>query len=314
MLVSNRSLALVGLLTAIVLSNLVPVFAKTLYSQGLSPASVYLAILLVMCGILGSHELISLEERSWHWNMSRSDFWGTIVAAVTGGVLDPLLFFSGLRFVQASEAILLSSLLPFFVVCFAVLMLGERFTRQTFIGGMIIISGIIVLLWENIVSFRFSGGALLIIGASLCSALTVIIHKKYINHNRTDTIIFLRTVVAALIVIIWVQMTEPESFSHFATTDYVWSFLGLSVGGFLLPYLFYYHSLRHLKAMDAGILSAIGRALSIVLASLTLHESIGALRLLSLLLVISGGIIINVPLTHRRIVPERLPNVGPLRR
>jgi drug/metabolite transporter (DMT)-like permease len=311
---ANRSIALSGLCLAIVLSNLVPVFAKFLYAQGWTPAAVYLAVLIMMCALLGSHELISLEQRSWHWDMTRGDVIGIVAAAVIGGVIDPLLFFSGLATVRASDAILLTSLLPFFVVCFAVLLLGEKFTRQMFAGGLVIVAGVVLLLWDNIVTFSFSTGALLIIGASLCGALTTIIHKKYINYRRTDTVIFVRTVISTAAVSGWLALTEPQSFAAIATSHATWVFLGLAVGGFLLPYLFYFHSLRHLRAMDAGVMSAVGRSISVVLASWLLQETLGLAHLLSLGFVVAGTLIISMPLTHRRIVPERLPNVGPLRR
>jgi drug/metabolite transporter, DME family len=310
---TSRHINLVGLLGASILSNLVPVFSKGLYSEGWSPAGLYFATLLVVCAVLASHQLIALIEEQ-KLGLNRHDIVWTTVAAITGGVLDPLLFFSGLALTTASNAIIFNSLFPFFVVVLAVVFLRERFSWKTAWGGTMITIGVLVSLTKDIGSLQVQPGSLLIVGASFFGALTTIIHKKFIVNRHLDSIILLRNIVSTVIIGIWIAITEPAAFNMLSAPQNVWLFTGLPLAGFVLPYFLYYRSLQLITAVDAGFVSAMSRVIAITLAAWILGETLSGAQLISIACVVAGIIVINVPLTHRAILPSRLPHIGPLQR
>ena len=174
----NR-LALAAILLAIIGSKTNPIFTKSLLSEGWTPLGMYFLTLLFVTIVLALHEFMLLETGG-KWEMDRSDIKGTLLTTLTGGIIAPLLFLNGLRFVQASEAVLITSLLPLFIVIFAVLFLKEKFNSSMITGAFFILAGTIVLLWKDVFHAGLSIGVPLLMISSLASALTTTFHKKYV--------------------------------------------------------------------------------------------------------------------------------------
>jgi drug/metabolite transporter (DMT)-like permease len=94
----------------------------------------------------------------------------------------------------------------------------------------------------------------------------------------------------------------------------VWLVLALPIIAYLIPFFLYFRALRKVKAMDAGIIAAMGRVIGIIMASTLLGEVLTQNHLISLGLITFGVVFINVPLTKWHVVPSRLMEIGPLRR
>ena len=312
---SDRQIELGAMLLAVVLSKMTPILSKALYSEGWDPPVLYFAVLLVTIIVLGAHEVAAIE-RGKRWGMTKRDLFGIVITTLTGGVLGPIFFFTGLRTVAASDSIVLTSLLPFFVVCSAVIFLKERFSRQTLIGGLFLFSSIVVILWPDISKMTLQIGAIFMVLSSIMNALTTIVHKKYVVHRHLDSIILVRTTLSAVFVGAWLLLTEPESLGILIVPQNLWLFLALPVCGFILPFFLYFGSLssKHIKAMDAGFVSAMGRVIGIALAVSLLGETLTPYHSVSMVLMVAGIVVINVPLTKWRIVPSRFSDVGPLRK
>ncbi len=308
-----RQIAFGEMLAAVVLANMVPVFTKTLYDTGWTPIILYFCTLLIMSIMLGVHEMMALE-RGARWGMTKSDIGGTVISTLTGGVVGPLLFFHGLQFIKASEAIVLTSALPFFMVIFAIIFLGERLNWQTFFGGLFIAAGIVVLLWDKILATEISPGVPMLLCSAALGALTTIVHKKFIVHRHLDSIVLVRTLLSTTLVGLWLLMNEPESFKMLAGPQNMWLLLSLPIFGFLFPFFLYYRSLREVKTVEAGVISATGRVMGIILAASILGETLTATHSISITCIVFGILFVNVPLTRRRIIPSRIPEGGPLRK
>lgn len=308
-----RHQSFVLLLLSVTLSNSTPIFSKLLYSGGWTPMSTYFLALVIMTIVLAAHEFISLKQGE-RWKMDRHDFWGTVATTCTSGIVAPLLFFIGLQYVRASDAVLLTSLLPLFTVVFAVLFLGERFTFPTLIGGSLLLAGLGVLLWRDVASAQLTIGSMLLIASSCIGALTTIVHKKFVKHRHLDSIVFVRTFWSMLVFAILIGIFEPSSFQLFLEPQNLLLVLGLPILSYLLPFFLFFRALDHIKAMEAGFISVVGPIAGVLFAAGFLGEKIGPFQVMSLLLVIFGVVFINVPLTKWRIVPSRLPTAGPLRK
>lgn len=309
---TNR-LALSGILLAVILSKTNPIFSKKLFEEEWTPLGMYFLALLVMAIVLALHEFMLLETGE-KWEMDRKDIKGTILTTLTGGILAPILFLNGLRFVQASEAVLITSLLPLFIVIFAVLFLKERFNRNMFVGALFLLSGTLVLLWKDIFQAELSIGVPLLIFSSLSSALTTTLHKKFVRHRHLDSVVLVRTCLSLVIIGIIIAITEPETFHMLREPPSIWLILGLSVMSFLLPYFLYFRALAKISTLDAGLIVAAGPAIGVLMAGAFLGEQINPTQLTSLGLMAFGIFFINVPLTKLRIMPSRLMEIGPLRR
>ena len=306
-------LALAGILLAIVCSKTNPIFSKVLLEGGWTPLGMYFLTLLFATIVLALHEFMLLETGE-KWGMDRKDIKGTLLTTITGGILSPLLFLNGLRFVQASEAVLITSLLPLYIVILAVIFLKEKLNRSMISGGMFLLAGIGVLLWKDIAQAELSIGVPLLLGSSFASALTTTLHKKYVTHRHLDSIVLVRTFISLVVIGCIIAVVEPETFSMLREPPSIWMILGLSIVGFLLPYFLYFRALAKLSTLDAGLIVAAGPGIGVLMASAFLGEQITPTQVLSLGLTAFGIIFINVPLTKWRIMPSRLMEIGPLRR
>lgn len=274
----------------------------------------YFVTLVVIAVIMLVYQIVEMEHGG-KWGMTKHDIVGTLIATLTGGVLAPLLFFEGLAMVNASTAIILSSILPLAVVLMAVLLLRERLTLQMMIGGMFLVAAMVMLLWEDIVAVELRPGALLILASAFLSGLTVIVHKKFVKHRHIDSIIVVRTVLSVFIVGTWMWWNaDGEAFAFMSQPQNIWPVLAMPVCSFIIPYFLYFRALENLTASDAGVMEALGRIFGIAAAASLLGEALGAEHLTSMMLATFGIMFINVPLTKWKIVPSRLPIFGPMRR
>ena len=310
---SKHRWRLVQLLAAVVLANTKPIFSKILYEEGWTAVQLYFVILLIMTIVLMVHEIISLE-RGERWGMRMCDIKGTVLSTVLGGVIGPIMFFEALHMVTATESLLLTSLLPLFVVIFSVYFLKEKFSNQMAMGSVFLVLGMVVLLWDDVQALTLSTGAFLLIASSMLSALTTIIHKKFIKHRHLDSIVMVRSLLSLLLVGVYIFVKDPQGFVFLATPQNVWLVLGLPLLAYLIPFFLYFRALRKTKAMDAGIIAAMGRVIGIVMASSILGEVLTQRHLLSLMLVTFGVLFINVPLSKWKVVPSRLMELGPLKK
>ncbi len=309
----SKRLALGGLLLAMVTANTTPLFSKSLYDRGWTPMSTYFLALLIMTIFLAVHELMAIE-RGARWGMDRHDVIGTLLTTLVGGILSPLCFFLGLQYVLASEAVLLTSMMPLFIVVFAMMFLGERGSMTLFAGGALLLTGLAVLLLPDIGDARFSTGAPLLIASSFFGALTTIFHKKFVKHRHLDSIVLVRSALSLVVFGIIMLIFEPSSFSLIASPQNLWLVLGLPLIGFLAPFFLYFHALRSVKAVEAGFIAAFGPVAGVLMASVFRGEQLLPHQFLSLAFIVAGIVVINVPLTRLRIVPSRLPFEGPLRK
>ncbi len=302
-----------GLLLAMICANTTPLFSKSLYDQGWTPMGTYFLTLLIMTLFLAVHELMAIE-RGARWKMDRHDVLGTLLTTLAGGILSPLCFFLGLEDVLASEAVLLTSLLPLFIVLLAMAFLGERGNPSLFAGGGLLVGGLVILLLPDLREARLGMGAGLLILSSLFGALTTIFHKKFVKHRHLDSIVLVRSALSLLAFGVLLLIFEPSSFALVASPQSLWPVLGLPLIGFLAPFFLYFHALHHVKAVEAGFVAAFGPVAGVLMAAAFRGEVVGTYQLLSLGCIVAGIIFINVPLTRLRIVPSRLPFVGPLRK
>jgi len=301
------------MLIAVILANMTPVFSKILYERGWTPLGLYFMTLVIMSIILVAHEMMALE-RGKRWGMTRKDLFGTILSTLTGGVGSPILFFTGLQYVSASETVLFTSLLPFWVVLFGVFFFRERFTFQMGVGSVLLLAAVIILVWPDAIETNLNPGIPFLLCSPILSALTTIIHKKFIKHRHLDSIIMTRTILSMVIIGTWIHLFDFESLEMLQAPQNIWLLLLVPVLGFIFPFFLYFGSLKHTKVTEAGVVAAAGRTFAVIAASTLLGEELTTIHMLSITCVVFGVLFINVPLTKWRIVPSRLMEMGPLRK
>ena len=305
--------ALATILLSSACSKTHPMFVKILYLDNWTPLSLYFINLLFIVIFLSIYEFIRGDFHK-RYSIKRGDVLGIFLTTLTGGIISPLCFLFGLQMVLASEAILLTSISPLFIVIFSVLLLKEHFTKRMIFGGAFLLSSTVVLIWNDIFNASMSVGVPIILVGAIAGSLTTIFHKKFVSGNHLDFLVFIRSLTNLVIVSAILWFVEPEAFAMIKEPPSIWMILGLSVISFIVPYILYYRAIRNVQSLDAGIVLTAGPVIGLLMANAFLKEQIQPDQLVSVLLVGIGITLINVPLTKRRIMPWRLMTIGPLRR
>ncbi len=310
---AKKQRALVMLLICYGGVSLKPVISRYLLLEGWTPLSLYVLLLLMAVIILGVHELASIHHQK-SWSLHSKDWFGLLISTITGGVIAPILAFTALQWTTATQTVLIKSISPIFVVLLAMMFLGERLKKNSIEGIIVLLIGLGILLYKELMSFSFDNATILLLLSAMIGPLSVISHKKYITHRHLDSIVLLKCTLSLVIVGTWMLWREPESLSLFYSDQNIWLVLLLSIAGFILPYLLFFSALKNIKAFEAGIVSLFSPIFTIVLANSILGESLQTHQLVSLIVMMVGILLINVPLTKWKIVPSRLQMMGPLRK
>lgn len=73
----------------------------------------------------------------------------TFLAALVGAFLGFILFFKSLSFYELSKAVAVRSIEPFFAAIMALAILGTSISVKQLVGGLIIVSGVVILSYER---------------------------------------------------------------------------------------------------------------------------------------------------------------------
>jgi drug/metabolite transporter (DMT)-like permease len=100
---------------------------------------------VVMSMLLGS---VSLATGELAWPAGTTWLW-IIGGAFFGPFLSYVLFYRGLLYLDMAKGVIIRSMQPLFVAVYSLILFGTIITVQQFAGGMLMIVGIVVMLWER---------------------------------------------------------------------------------------------------------------------------------------------------------------------
>lgn len=111
----------------------------------------------------------------------RRQFAALAVCAFFGVALYNLLLSVGLVTLSAGAASFLTNTIPIFTVLLSFLVNGERPTRRALAGMLVAFAGIAILASGQPGGFSFGAGASLVIAATLCSALYIVLQRRLVH-------------------------------------------------------------------------------------------------------------------------------------
>ncbi len=105
------------------------------------------------------------------------------LASILGSALLPVLFYTGLFLTDPITASSVSNTGVVWVALFGLIFLKEKIKIDEFVGTLLILIGIFVMF--NKIGFGASVGALMLVGASICGAITAVIERKSLRSVNT---------------------------------------------------------------------------------------------------------------------------------
>lgn len=109
---------------------------------------------------------------------------GTVVVGVVGIAVYQVTLTLGERTVSAGAASVLVNTVPFFTAILAVVLLGERPRRSTWLGMAVGFSGVLLIAVGEGEGFRVDAGAILILVAALAHSLHFVLQKSFLVKYR----------------------------------------------------------------------------------------------------------------------------------
>ena len=203
--------------------------------------------------------------------ITREDLPWLAGATFFGGIVGPALLMLGLLSTSGAEASLLLNMEGVLTSMLAWFVFKENFDRRIFIGMLLIVSGGIVLTWDQNPSEGHPWGAFLILGACLCWGIDNNLTRK-VSASDAVQIAATKGLVAGVVnlfIAAWMGQSAPP-----LTTTVLTGLVGF--GGYGLSLVLFVLALRNLGTARTGAYFSaapfVGAAVSLVL----LKETPGA--------------------------------------
>jgi drug/metabolite transporter, DME family len=266
------------------------IFAKYLYQAGLEPLEVasaraavgFAAVLLI--ALARSLRRVRVPLRSMPFFAAYG---------ILGFALFGLLYLAGLQRTTVSVAVALLYTAPAFVVLVSALLWRERFGRVRVLSLALVLTGVVFV--TGAAGSLVSGTAplplaalLFGLGSGLGYALYTLSSKMASERYGSLPSLFWSFAFAALSLGALASPITP----FLRAPEQTLLLIGLGIVPTLLPYALYIAALRHLRASTAAMLASIEPAIAAALAALLLGESMDALQLIGMVLVVCAAVLL----------------------
>jgi drug/metabolite transporter (DMT)-like permease len=280
---STRKKAIIALMIAnIIWGGASPIFKYSLVS--IPPFT--LAFLRFSIATILLYPFVYKEFRSFKNEVGS---WKEILLyALSGVTFNIIFFFLGLQLTQSINAPILASGGPIVTIILAHMFLGEKFKLVKIIGGIVSFFGIMVIILQPLLDFKFDGsiiGNTFLILATLGATVQTLVGKKVFKKYPPLPLTFWAFLIGA---ISFIPFALPELATlHIDTRGLVGIVYGAVFSSFIAYSLFAW-GLSKIEASEAGIFAYIDPIVAIAIAYPLLGEKPTPVFLLGSILVFAG--------------------------
>lgn len=166
-------------------------------------------------------------------------------------------FLYGVRYTTATEAAILYSTTPVFVLLFSGVYLKERITAAKVIGTLLAFGGVVVIVLENGVGIGLShleGDLFVFIAVIAWTLYTVLGRKLILKHGALNSTIYTALIGSAMFMPVGIW--SSFGYSYTALTGGQWmEILYLSLITSIVGYVLWYAALSKIEASKAAVFS-----------------------------------------------------------
>ena len=266
------------------------IFAKVLYDAGFEPvelASVRAAVGFVIVALIALPRVL----RDVRVPLRALPFFAAY--GILGCAAFELVFFAALERTTVAIAAALLYTAPAFVAVASALLWGERFDRARVLSLLVMLAG--VLLVTGAAGSLLRGTASLPTAALLFGLGSGIFYALYTLFSKVATerygpfaSLFWSFGFATALLAILASPVTP----FLRSPEHTLLLLALGVIPTILPYALYLAALRALRASTAAMLASVEPAVAAVLAVVLLHESMDALQMAGMALVVAAAVLL----------------------
>ncbi|TAK36508.1 MAG: DMT family transporter [Chloroflexota bacterium] len=213
------------------------------------------------------------------------------------------LLFLGLQQTTASNASLISATLPMMVALLAIPLLRERVGRPQVMGILLSFVGVVYLVGRgsltNIVELRLNPGDLLIIGATMCSALYTIIGRRIVSLMSPLSVVAWATSAGAMLMVLFALLDPAWHSVDRLTPSGLIALLYMATLGSVVVQILWYRGLAHIEATKASIFTNVTPLSTLLWASALLGERLSIYVFITVPIVLSGVFLVSRGKAHQ---------------
>jgi len=222
-----------------------------------------------------------------------------VLLGMTGIFTYNVMFFKGLKIIEASRAALIIATCPVFITIFSAIFLKEKLNLVKGIGIIISVCGAIVVISKgNIVQIFRKGlglGELYIFCCVLSWVAYSLVGKAVMKNLSPLASVSYSAIVGAVALFVPACFEGMlQNFVHQSLLD--WSCISyLGIFGTVIGFVWYYQGVQNLGPTEAGLFINFVPIFAILCAFIFLHEKITFSLLVGAVLVITGVYLTNKP-------------------
>jgi drug/metabolite transporter (DMT)-like permease len=244
--------------------------------------------------ILASLTVTPLKKESKVTEIKRKVWLLILATSITGTVIAPVLFFSGLAQNKASDTSVLSNAEIIFTILLAIVFFKEKLKPIGYVSVALVILGVIIITINlQFSTFLFdmkSEGDLLILAAMVFWGLDNNISRIASRRIDIARLIQLKSAIGGIILFALVLALRIPINITFAEVPNI---ILLGVVGFGISLLFFLNSLKRIGTVRTMMIYSTSAIFGLFLASIFLQESIGLYQVVAIAMMLVGIFIIE---------------------
>ncbi len=218
------------------------------------------------------------------FHLLKKYWWWFLVSALTGTVFGQMLFAWGIDFSSATNASIISILIPLFTLIVSYIRKQVSINKwrvMSLVGGAF---GVLLIKWENIgdlMSNASMGDFMLILGC-LCFGITISFTKDFYRVVEVSFGTAACFLLGALVLIPFTPLTVGDSF--FSSDNLSW-FSYAVLGGTVIPYLLGNWTIKKIDPFTASLFIYIQPIVTFTLAYFILGERVTSLKVIASIII-----------------------------
>ena len=223
--------------------------------------------------------------------ISRKNLLLILILACLGTVLAPNIYLLGLHNSLPSDAAILSNSEIIFTIIFALVIFKEKLKKSNYVPLILISIGVLIIstkldFTNLLISFNMSN--ILIIMSMLFWSFDNNISKIIVKKLNAVQIVQIKTIFGSIIILMVIFISKSDINIH---TDIIHA-ITLSVVSFGLPMILLYNAIRNIGTIMSILILSTSPIFGIMYSIIFLGENIYDYQLLSIIVMISGIIIL----------------------
>jgi len=236
-----------------------------------------------------------LMNRGWsRLRLPRTDFLRLLTLGILGVAASNYFYYLAIQRTNVAIAIIVQYTAPVWVLLYMVARRLQKLSWQRGASVMLAVSGTTLLVGIGTGKLRLDSIGLVaaLLAAFSFSFYNIGAHKMLVRYDHWMVLLY-TTFSAALF---WTVFNPPWKViaAHYSAMQWLFM-LAFSIVSVLLPFSLYFAGLRYLDPTRAIIVSCLEPVFSIIIAVLVLDETLSAIQIVGVLLVLAAIIVIQMP-------------------